>query len=162
MKLQNIRNKLKGKSINMSFNKYYWDNSSRYPQYKLQMTPTSSHHFCSCPLANNNKIINLLLGICYGEWVIMGILLILILANITVMKDIELVWFVIYSGILLIFILPLIVGLHEHTTGHTEPSCSCDVQESSEDKHLEEEETSIEAESESELIFQTIVELLML
>ena len=93
------------------------------------MTPPSLRQtdFCSCPdschqLTIQDNKISFVLHICYTEWMIMVILVIMILARlITNLEDEEWVWFMICSGILLIF--SLIVGFHKHTI----PSCKSQV-----------------------------------
>ena len=71
---------------------------------------------CSChescyPSAKEETNHVFLLRVCYTEWVIMGILTIMIMAKLTDLEDKEFVWFMIYSGLLLIFSIPLLVGL---------------------------------------------------
>ena len=89
--------------------------------------PLSQSEFCSCPDAyhpftNQDNNISFLLHICYTECVIMVILIIMILARlITHLEDEEWVWFMICSGILLIF--SLIIGFHKHNI----PSCKSQV-----------------------------------
>jgi hypothetical protein len=85
------------------------------------MTPPSLSQtdFFSCPdschpLTIQDHNISFLLHICYIEWVIMIIVIIMILTRlITNLEDEEWVWFMICSGILLIF--SLIIGSHKHT-----------------------------------------------
>ena len=66
----------------------------------------------------------------------MGILTMMIMAKLTYLEDKEFVWFMIYSGLLLIFSIPFLVGLHKHT----DPSCNCQVRHSSRSSNTEEEE----------------------
>ena len=57
----------------------------------------------------------------------MGILTIMIMAKLTYLEDKEWVWFMTYSGLLLIFSIPFMVGLHKHNDQH--PSRSSNMEE---------------------------------
>jgi len=88
---------------------------------------------CSCPETccpsskeSDNDIKNLL-RVCYSEWIIMGILAMMIMMKMeTYLDDDEWVWYMICSTMLFVFSLPFTVGFHDHTT----PRCNCHGKES--------------------------------
>jgi hypothetical protein len=107
-----------------------------------------------CPSKQEDTNLKFLLRVCYTEWVIMGIITIMIMAKLTYLEDKEWVWFMMYSGMLLIFSIPFMVGLHKHT----DPSCDCQVQHSSRSNNMDEEEISNREDFETELL-STKIEL---
>jgi len=91
------------------------------------------NEICSCPETccpsskeSDNDIKNLL-RVCYSEWIIMGILAMMIMMKMeTYLDDDEWVWYMICSTMLFVFSLPFTVGFHDHTT----PRCNCHGKES--------------------------------
>merc|ERR1712142_984093 len=76
----------------------------------------------SCCPSNPKDGIKYLLRICYTEWVIMAILATMIKIRMTTyLEEDDWMWYVIYSGILFIFGIPFVVGIHDHT----DPTCNC-------------------------------------
>jgi len=88
---------------------------------------------CSCPETccpsskeSDNDIKNLL-RVCYSEWIIMGILAMMIMMKMeTYLDDDEWVWYMLCSTMLFVFSLPFTVGFHDHTA----PRCNCQCKES--------------------------------
>jgi len=88
---------------------------------------------CSCPETccpsskKSDDDIKNLLRVCYTEWIIMGVLSMMIMMKMeTYLDDDEWMWYMIYSTMLFFFSLPFTVGFHDHIT----PRCNCHANES--------------------------------
>jgi len=81
---------------------------------------------CPSSKESDNDIKNLL-RVCFSEWIVMGILAMMIMMKMeTYLNDDEWVWYMICSTMLFVFSLPFTVGFHDHTT----PRCNCHGKES--------------------------------
>ena len=91
---------------------------------KKKMTEVNEECACQescCPSSPKDEI-KYLLRICYTEWVIMAILATMLdIRMTTYLDDDDWMWYVIYSGIIFIFGIPFVVGIHDHT----DPTCNC-------------------------------------